>query len=293
MGRTIKSLTLPCNHDGVCKNIIVRHHYRGTEKGTTSFEIEGNDGAVSNFSLLTTDDALSLAHFIESEINHPKPTPPAPTFKVTGHCLRIMSNGNLIKTFSSSEFKIDWDEYLNINSIRKALPQYASDDYYFVIYSYRDGISNENTDDIIDACLKYQEAMLISGDLNVCRPMTGVNIEEVTGIDNSIVSRAVKGARIYTCHRNYSLETGISSLDFPSLFNEGILTTDNRLISTIGIKVKINAIIETEDKSNPFTDDEIVIELKKYGYDIARKTVNKYRNQVLGIPNSNVRKIRK
>ncbi|MDL2224468.1 RNA polymerase sigma-54 factor, partial [Bacteroidales bacterium OttesenSCG-928-M06] len=60
-------------------------------------------------------------------------------------------------------------------------------------------------------------------------------------------------------------------------------------ISTREVKAILKASIEEEDKKKPFTDDALVGELKKKGYDIARRTVAKYREQ-LNIPIARLRK---
>ena len=117
------------------------------------------------------------------------------------------------------------------------------------------------------------------------------DIEAITGYDLTTVSRAVKGTRFFTAHRNYSLNSHDVSIAFPSLFNEGV-PIDGENVCTFGIKEKIVAMIEVEDKSNPLTDEAISEQLHRFGYKIARKTVQKYREKVLGIPSSHKRRIK-
>ena len=102
----------------------------------------------------------------------------------------------------------------------------------------------------------------------------------------------MKGTRVYTIHRNYSLNgKEATSIAFPSLFNEG-MPIDGENVCTFGIKEKILAMIEVEDKSNPLTDESITEALQHFGYKIARRTVVKYRKDILGIPSSHKRRIR-
>ena len=76
------------------------------------------------------------------------------------------------------------------------------------------------------------------------------------------------------------------------LFKEGSLeTTDGRVVSQYELFDNIKDIINSEDKRRPFTDEDITRELGKRSYLIARRTVSKYREEFMGIPNSNKRRI--
>jgi RNA polymerase sigma-54 factor len=66
-------------------------------------------------------------------------------------------------------------------------------------------------------------------------------------------------------------------------------TIDGDEISNKEIKYIIREIIDNEDKQNPLNDDSLTENLNQKGYEIARRTVAKYREQ-LGIPVARLRK---
>lgn len=74
-----------------------------------------------------------------------------------------------------------------------------------------------------------------------------------------------------------------------SLFSESLTTESGEEVSTSAIKSILQELIDNEDKRNPLTDEEITQKLKEKGYNIARRTVAKYREQ-LGIPVARLRK---
>lgn len=270
----------------------ITYHYRGQLSGKTRFGLTYPDGTHASFLLNSPEDALELAEYLKREVCYDRSALHSqPTFETIGFALKVMCDGNVIKAFyDQSQFKNGIDSF-NYISLTKAFPEYASPDYYFVLYGIKDGLDNETLETITETCVNYQKAVIVSGDLRVCRPMTQLMIADIVGFDNTTVSRAVKDVRVFTAHRNYSLDRNTTSMDFPSLFDEGIEIKGQK-ISTMGIKVKIRAIIENEDKAEPYTDGAIAKLLVEYGYPIARKTVQKYREEILGIPNSNKRRVR-
>ena len=284
MGRSLNHFRIE-GSNGQDSLLTVTYHYRGQNAGTTDIVITDPNKGIVSFLLPSAADALKLSQYLQEEVEYKAPqNVRIPSFETTGYALKVISNGNVVRTLSDRAVFSKGIDAFNYNAFKKAFPQYASDDYYFVLYGLKDGIMDETVEKIVEACVSYQSAVLISGDLRVCKPMIQMDIADITGFDNTTVSRAVKDVRIYTAHRNYSLDTTGSSLEIPSLFNEGILAENGEKISTLGIKVKIYALIEMEDKAHPLTDEQISIELNRFGYKIARRTVNKYRDKVLGIP---------
>jgi RNA polymerase sigma-54 factor len=72
-------------------------------------------------------------------------------------------------------------------------------------------------------------------------------------------------------------------------FSEGIATDSGEDVSSREVKQLIKEIIEKEDKSKPLPDDKLDKILREKGYNIARRTVAKYREQ-LQIPVARLRK---
>jgi RNA polymerase sigma-54 factor len=80
---------------------------------------------------------------------------------------------------------------------------------------------------------------------------------------------------------------GVFRLKF--FFSSGLSRDDGEDVSARGIKVRIQELVGGEDPKRPLTDQKIVELLRKEGTQIARRTVQKYRDQ-LGILSSRFRK---
>jgi RNA polymerase sigma-54 factor len=126
---------------------------------------------------------------------------------------------------------------------------------------------------------KQQAFFLSGGDEKRLRPMILKDIAEEIGMDISTVSRVANSKYVQT-------EFGIYPLKF--FFTEGIETEDG-MVSNREVKKALEEIIEGESKRRPLSDDKIAAILKEKGYNIARRTVAKYREQ-LGVPVARLRK---
>ncbi len=132
---------------------------------------------------------------------------------------------------------------------------------------------------IMRCIVQLQHDYFMTGDINQLKPMILKNIAEMVGVDISTVSRI-------TC--NKYAETPFGLLLLKDLFTEGITNEQGQVISNRVIQSAIEDIIETEDKHNPYTDQQLVKLLSEKGFSVARRTVAKYREQ-LQIPVSHVR----
>lgn len=131
---------------------------------------------------------------------------------------------------------------------------------------------------IAKTIVSKQSAFFASGDPAEIRPMILKDISAVTGLDISIISRAVAGKYILAPHGVYPLKY---------LFNERSSASSDT--SSLEILEAIKKLINSEDKSSPLTDQELTEKLQASGYDIARRTVAKYRER-LGYPVGRLRK---
>lgn len=131
---------------------------------------------------------------------------------------------------------------------------------------------------IAKTIVSKQSAFFASGDPAEIRPMILKDISAVTGLDISIISRAVAGKYILAPHGVYPLKY---------LFNERSSASSDT--SSLEILEAIKKLINNEDKSSPLTDQELTEKLQASGYDIARRTVAKYRER-LGYPVGRLRK---
>ena len=132
----------------------------------------------------------------------------------------------------------------------------------------------------IDAIIDFQKEYFLTGDERKLKPMILKDIAEKINMDISTISRVANSKYIDTPYGIKLLKT---------FFSEGFKNEDGENISSIEIKNILESLINKEDKSNPITDEEISKLLKEKGYNVARRTVAKYREQ-LEIPISRMRK---
>ena len=132
----------------------------------------------------------------------------------------------------------------------------------------------------MEAIIDFQKKFFREGDDTYLRPMILKDIADRTGLDISTISRVANRKYIQT---NF----GIYSLKY--FFSEGLQTDSGEEVSTREIKKILEECIEAETKLTPLTDDELSVILQQKGYQIARRTVAKYREQ-LNIPVARLRK---
>lgn len=133
---------------------------------------------------------------------------------------------------------------------------------------------------VMEAILDYQKEYFTEGDETFMRPMILKDIADVTGLDISTISRVSNSKYIQT-------HFGIFPLKY--FFSEGLQTDTGEEVSTREIKKILEECIANEDKRKPLTDDKLTEILREKSYNIARRTVAKYREQ-LDIPVARLRK---
>jgi RNA polymerase sigma-54 factor len=128
--------------------------------------------------------------------------------------------------------------------------------------------------------MSYQEEFFLTGDEKKLKPMILKDIAEITGLDISTVSRVANSKYVQTEFGTKLLKT---------FFSESLQTDSGEEVSTLEVKKILSEIIGGEDKKRPMSDEKLMSILTKRGYNIARRTVAKYREQ-LGIPVARLRK---
>ncbi|MBL7817411.1 MAG: RNA polymerase factor sigma-54 [Saprospiraceae bacterium] len=130
------------------------------------------------------------------------------------------------------------------------------------------------------AIMTYQQEFFMTGDAKRLKPMILKDIADVTGLDISTVSRVANSKYVQT-------EFGTKRLkDF---FSESLQTSEGDEVSTLEVKKILTDIIKVESHRKPFSDEKLKSMLQDKGYNIARRTVAKYREQ-LNIPVARLRK---
>lgn len=130
------------------------------------------------------------------------------------------------------------------------------------------------------AIMNHQYDFFITGDETSLKPMILKDIAERTGLDISTVSRVANSKFVQT-------EFGTYRLKF--FFSESLTTESGEEVSTREVKKILSNLIEGEHKKKPLSDERLTEMLQEKGYNIARRTVAKYREQ-LNIPVARLRK---
>lgn len=132
---------------------------------------------------------------------------------------------------------------------------------------------------VMTAIVELQEDFFLKGEGNL-RPMILKDVAERIGMDISTISRVVNGKYVQT-------EWGVYELKH--FFSEGLATDSGEEVSNKEVKAIIERIVAEEDKERPLSDQKIASMLEERGFQIARRTVTKYREQ-LGVPVARLRK---
>ena len=132
----------------------------------------------------------------------------------------------------------------------------------------------------MEAIMEYQKEYFLTGDETKLKPMILKDISEKVGLDISTISRVANSKYVQTAYGTFPLK---------SFFSESLTNDEGEEVSTREIKKILMDCIEQEDKSKPLTDDVLTQILKDKGYNIARRTIAKYREQ-LDIPVARLRK---
>jgi RNA polymerase sigma-54 factor len=132
----------------------------------------------------------------------------------------------------------------------------------------------------MNAIMDYQRAYFLDGDETHLKPMILKDIAERVGLDISTISRVANSKYVQTSFGTFLLK---------SFFSESLSTDSGEDVSTREVKKILQDCIAAESKKKPLTDDKLTKMLKEKGYNIARRTIAKYREQ-LDIPVARLRK---
>jgi len=132
----------------------------------------------------------------------------------------------------------------------------------------------------MQAIVHFQYDYFLDGDETKLKPMILKDIAQIINMDISTVSRVASSK---------SIQTDFGTIPLKYFFSEGITTDSGEEVSSREVKQIIKDLIDSEDKDKPFSDDKLEDLLNEKGYNIARRTVAKYREQ-LNIPVARLRR---
>ncbi len=132
---------------------------------------------------------------------------------------------------------------------------------------------------VAQAIVDHQEAFLANGPESIV-PLKMQQIADDVGVHVTTVSRAVDDKYVQTPRGIFALKR---------FFGGGTTTADGEEVAWDIIRIKLKELVDHEDKSAPLSDEDLMNELGKQGYTLARRTITKYR-KALDIPSSRQRK---
>ena len=132
----------------------------------------------------------------------------------------------------------------------------------------------------MNAIMEFQRDYFLTGDDTKLKPMILKDIADIVQLDISTISRVASSKYVQTPFGTFLLK---------SFFSESMQTDSGEEVSSREIKSILSDVIGAEDKRKPYTDEKLTSILKEKGYNIARRTIAKYREQ-LDIPVARLRK---
>ncbi len=275
-----------------------------TNENNASLNLKSTYGDKSvTFSILDNDDKIhattmapadiqKIVDFLNERLNAVEETSSTTkiTYTPTGVGLCVFNyRGDLLDTYYSKDgLAQDIDSY----SYEQLVNTFGHDNAIYVLFTLYDGSIGRGTlIKVIQACVQLQDRFVVTGEPVFCRTMTLDDVAQKIGVDKASVSRCTREVRVYGPRRTFTLDNIVSTLEHPSLFDEGI-TRDGFPVSRLEVLERIQTMIDKENKHKPLGDQDITDQLKDIGYDIERRTVAKYRGDILGIDNSNQRRVR-
>lgn len=188
------------------------------------------------------------------------------------------------------ELKIEKGFEEAMSELRRAAGNRAKKGSEFIVNRYNDARDfirvlrqrQETMMSVMTAIVNIQKEYFLTRNVYSLKPMKIKDISAMTGLDISVVSRATGNKYVQT-------PWGIFPLRY--FFSEGIGEKEDEkdIVTNRKIEAEIEAIVKAEDKRNPLSDQNIMDEMARRGFDISRRTVAKYRDRK-GIPVARLRK---
>lgn len=202
---------------------------------------------------------------------------------VDGELQLSLNSGDIPELRINKSYLNILEQYQNDQS-----PKSKKDVVSFVKYklnsakSFIDAVHQRNNTLMLTmtAIVQFQKQFFLTGDETMLKPMILKDIADITGLDVSTISRVSNSKYVQTWFGIYALK------DF---FTGSMQTTSGEDVSTSELKNMLKQLVDEEDKKKPLTDDELVGLMEQKGYQIARRTVAKYR-QMLDIPVARLRR---
>ena len=133
----------------------------------------------------------------------------------------------------------------------------------------------------MNAIIKLQKPFFLEGDDTLLKPMKLEDVAELAGYDISTVSRVCNSKYVQTPFGIYSLKHFFT--------HKAVQKDDDEMVTQKQVMAAIQELVDAEDKGHPLSDEKLATMLKQKGFDIARRTIAKYR-EIMKIPIARMRK---
>lgn len=265
-----------------CFEEFSRKHYEKIQRRLRLPEVELKD-AIEEILKLNPKPGGTNGTDSSFERNADKVIPDFTLDLVDGELQLSLNTGDLPELKVNRSYLNILDEYQKGQSSKE-----KKDVVNFVKYklnsakSFIDAVEQRNNTLMLTmtAIVQFQRPFFLTGDESLLKPMILRDIADVTGLDVSTISRVSNSKYVQTWFGIYALK------DF---FTGSMQMESGEEVSTGELKNVLKGIVDREDKRKPLTDDELVNMMNQKGYQIARRTIAKYR-QMLDIPVARLRR---
>lgn len=264
---------------------------------TITFTFTDSDNKSHTVRVTSAEELLKLANFIGMQADIPivstgtRSSHPAKM----GVCI-FDYQGNRIKELYDTK-TLGLSEDYNDYSYQNLTDTFGYDQAIFALFTYDGSIGRDSIVKTLQACVKLQRLLIATGNYFYAKPLTLESVAKEAGLDFTTVSRCARDVRVYGPTKTFTLDNHESTLEKPSIFDEGVKrefkkSDDEKedLVARLAVLQRIKDMIDHEDKRNPLGDEEICQALKELHFIIERRTVAKYRGELLEQPNSNERR---
>lgn len=201
-------------------------------------------------------------------------------------CIPVLNNFNIPTLRVSNEFRALLDnQSRSQNKAQKEAAQFMQqkiDSAQNFIQAVRQRERTLNA--IMRAIVTLQKEFFQTGDESLLQPMILEDVEKLSGYDISTVSRVTSSKYVQTRFGTFPLKHFFSNRRVRIGGNDS-----DTYINSIDVTKELSAIVADEDKASPLSDEQLAALLAEKGFNVARRTVAKYRDQ-LGIPTARMRK---
>jgi len=276
----IESITLKILHEETYFEMFKNKHYQSLRQ-KLKISNEDLDAAISLIKSLNPKPAYSNDNNIFENIYI---TPDFFVWNNNGkvefqlnksysHSLKISSYySNMLNKYKKTKKKNDSDKQA-FNFIKEKME--SANEFISALDKRENTLSK-----VMGAIIKFQYSYFLEGDMDKRKPMRLADISLLADCDISTVSRVAS---------NKYAQTHFGTFLLKDFFSNALEDSQGNMVSSDTVKSLIIELVNNEDKKRPLTDDKIVLLLKEKGYDLARRTVAKYRD-MLNIPVARLRK---